>query len=94
MVSAFTTTFATASGGPPNRLSGPAYASLVQAGLSSGSLAAALAGPHRLAQSLDDLWHALRVSLFDDALQDYFWQYDNRGLRLLQLRFYPIASSL
>ena len=30
------------------------------------------------------------VSLFDPALQDFFWQYANKGLRLLQLRFYPI----
>jgi hypothetical protein len=30
------------------------------------------------------------VSLFDPALQDYFWQYSNKGLRLLQLRFYPL----
>jgi hypothetical protein len=29
------------------------------------------------------------ASLFDPSLQDYFWQYDNAGLRLLQLRFYP-----
>ena len=28
------------------------------------------------------------VSLFDPVLQDYFWQYANSGLRLLQLRFY------
>lgn len=28
------------------------------------------------------------VSLFDPALVDYFWQYANTGLRLLQLRFY------
>ncbi len=28
------------------------------------------------------------ISLFDDMLQDYFWQYENKGLRLLQLRFY------
>ena len=28
------------------------------------------------------------VSLFDSVLQDYFWQYANSGLRLLQLRFY------
>jgi hypothetical protein len=31
-----------------------------------------------------------RVSLFDPVLQDYFWQYANNGLRLLQLRFYPL----
>jgi hypothetical protein len=33
-----------------------------------------------------------RYNLFNSALQDYFWQYDNNGLKLLQLRFYPIAS--
>jgi len=32
------------------------------------------------------------VSLFDPALQDYFWNYDNNGLRLAQLRFYPIPQ--
>ena len=30
------------------------------------------------------------VSLFDPALQDYFWNYQNNGLRLAQLRFYPL----
>jgi hypothetical protein len=29
------------------------------------------------------------VSLFNDVLQDYFWQYQNTGLRLAQIRFYP-----
>jgi hypothetical protein len=29
-------------------------------------------------------------SLFDDTLTDYYWQYDNTGLRLAQLRFYPL----
>jgi hypothetical protein len=29
------------------------------------------------------------VSLFDPCLQGYFWQYDNNGLKLLQVRFYP-----
>lgn len=28
--------------------------------------------------------------LFDPALEGYFWDYDNNGLKLLQLRFYPI----
>lgn len=27
--------------------------------------------------------------LFSDALRDYFWQYDNAGLKLAQIRFYP-----
>lgn len=31
----------------------------------------------------------VRVPLFYDSLQDYFWAYDNRGLKLAQLRFYP-----
>ena len=29
-----------------------------------------------------------RVALFSGGLQDFFWQYANKGLRLLQLRFY------
>lgn len=27
------------------------------------------------------------VRLFDEALQDFLWQVDNQGLRLMQLRF-------
>ena len=34
-----------------------------------------------------------RYPLFDSALQDYYWQYDNNGLKLLQLRFYPGVST-
>jgi hypothetical protein len=33
-----------------------------------------------------------RVGIFDSRLYSYFWDYDNRGLRLAQLRFYPIAD--
>jgi hypothetical protein len=29
------------------------------------------------------------VPLFATCLQNYFWNYDNNGLKLLQLRFYP-----
>ena len=32
------------------------------------------------------------LSLFNGCLQNYFWNYDNHGLKLLQLRFYPLAS--
>ena len=32
------------------------------------------------------------VSLFATCLQDFLWQYDNNGLKLLQLRFYPNPS--
>jgi len=35
-----------------------------------------------------------RLSLFDPLLQDFLWQVDNNGLRLLQLRFYPIATNV
>jgi hypothetical protein len=31
-----------------------------------------------------------RVALFAGGLQDFFWQYANSGLRLLQLRFYSL----
>jgi hypothetical protein len=30
----------------------------------------------------------VRIALFDDSLEDYFWSVDNQGNRLLQLRFY------
>lgn len=29
-----------------------------------------------------------RYPLFDEALEDYYWSYDNNGLKLLQMRFY------
>ncbi len=33
-----------------------------------------------------------RVGLFDEQFYSYFWDYDNNGLRLTQLRFYPIGK--
>ncbi len=35
-----------------------------------------------------------RVGLFDEELYQYFWDYDNHGLKLAQLRFYPISEDL
>ena len=35
-----------------------------------------------------------REQLFDDANKDYFWEYDNSGLRLAQLRFYPMQVAI
>ncbi|HEV8538806.1 MAG TPA: hypothetical protein VGR15_07780 [Bacteroidota bacterium] len=35
-----------------------------------------------------------RVPLFDPRLQDYFWSYDNQGMKLVQLRFYQISSTV
>ena len=34
----------------------------------------------------------ITVSIFDPALVDYFWNYQNNGLRLAQLRFYPLTA--
>lgn len=34
------------------------------------------------------------VGLFDDATLEYFWSYDNYGLKLAQLRFYPIPTDV
>ena len=33
-----------------------------------------------------------RTGIFDSSLQGYFWDYDNNGLRLAQLRFYPVLN--
>ena len=35
-----------------------------------------------------------RYNLFNDALQDYYWNYDNNGLKLMQLRFYQLSSNV
>ena len=37
-----------------------------------------------------DLLCDTRVAIFSDDNQQYFWDYDNDGLRLAQLRFYPV----
>ena len=34
---------------------------------------------------------SLAVSLFNSCFQNYFWNYDNNGLKLLQLRFYAAS---
>jgi hypothetical protein len=35
-----------------------------------------------------------RVPLFDTGLYGYFWNYDNRGLKLAQLRFYDCSTTV
>jgi hypothetical protein len=35
-----------------------------------------------------------RVGLFDDELFGYYWDYDNNGLKLAQLRFYPVTTDV
>jgi hypothetical protein len=35
-----------------------------------------------------------RVPLFDDRLEGYYWDYDNSGLKVLQLRFYDVPTDV
>ncbi|MDP3963126.1 MAG: hypothetical protein Q8Q39_01380 [bacterium] len=43
---------------------------------------------------LDGDGTAERYNLFADELQDYFWSYDNNGLKVLQLRFYEMSTNV
>jgi len=36
----------------------------------------------------------VRVPIFDDMLENEYWKYDNNGLRLLQVRFYPVGTDI
>ena len=38
--------------------------------------------------------HYNRIPLFSSVLEGYFWDYDNNGLRLAQLRFYNCSSTV
>ena len=35
-----------------------------------------------------------RIGLFTAPYEDLFWEYDNKGLRVAQLRFYPCATTI
>jgi hypothetical protein len=35
-----------------------------------------------------------RIPIFNDILQGEYWEYDNNGLKLLQVRFYPIQTDV
>ena len=39
----------------------------------------------------DDIYNPQRYGLFDNTLWEYFWDYDNHGLKHIQLRFYPVV---
>jgi hypothetical protein len=43
---------------------------------------------------LDGDGNVERYNLFNDALENYLWSYDNNGLKLLQLRFYEVPSQV
>lgn len=47
-----------------------------------------------LYQDIDGDGTVERVPLFDQRLQGYYWDYDNNGMKLVQLRFYPVATVL
>ncbi len=36
----------------------------------------------------------VRVPIFDDLIENEYWEYDNHGLKLLQVRFYPIETDV
>jgi hypothetical protein len=36
----------------------------------------------------------IAAPLFDSTLENYFWQYDNSGLKNAQLRFYPVSTTV
>ena len=39
-------------------------------------------------QDADEIFY-VRVPIFDDSLEGEYWDYDNNGLKVLQVRFYP-----
>jgi hypothetical protein len=43
---------------------------------------------------LDGDGTAERYNIFNEALEGFAWEYDNSGLKLLQLRFYPISTDV
>jgi len=50
-------------------------------------------GADGMAGTADDVYEFMRIPLLGEELQDYFWEYDNNGLKLLQLRFYEGIST-
>lgn len=36
----------------------------------------------------------VRIPIFDDLIEGEYWKYDNEGLKLLQLRFYPFGTDV
>jgi len=41
-----------------------------------------------------ELTFHVRIPIFDDLLEGEYWKYDNAGLKLLQLRFYPFGTDV
>ena len=36
----------------------------------------------------------VRVPIFDDIIENEYWEYDNNKLKLLQVRFYPVGTDV
>jgi len=36
----------------------------------------------------------VRVPIFDDSIENEYWEYDNHGLRVLQVRFYDVETDV
>jgi hypothetical protein len=36
----------------------------------------------------------VRVPIFDDIIENEYWEYDNHGLKLFQVRFYPLGTDV
>ncbi len=36
----------------------------------------------------------VRVPIFNDIIENEYWEYDNNGLKLLQVRFYPVGTDV
>ena len=36
----------------------------------------------------------VRVPIFSDIIENEYWEYDNHGLKLLQVRFYPVGTDV
>ena len=36
----------------------------------------------------------VRVPIFDDLLEGEYWEYENNGLRLAQIRFYDCSTNV
>lgn len=41
-----------------------------------------------------DIVELVRVPIFNDIIDNEYWEYDNKGLKLLQVRFYPIGTDV
>ena len=41
-----------------------------------------------------ELTFHVRIPIFDELLEGEYWKYDNNGLRLLQVRFYPFGTDV